>query len=292
MDSTLNRSCSETNISQGMQIKTPPTNTINRSLKRARENNDDNIFTFKQEIKEIMTNLFKKQENELKVISSMQCEMRQSNLNIEKSITFLMSQNEEYKKKIDILERETQEDKKYILLLENRIEDIQRENRKANIVLNNVPVKKEENKEDLMDIVLSFTSAIGCPLNKASIKDIYRVRPKKQDMVRAPIIFETASTLIKSEIMKLTKSFNYKNQTKLRAKHLGFKTSEDTPIFVTEHLTTKGSRLYYLARDVAKSKKYKFCWTSYGKIYIRKNENSSIITIYNEAQIQQLLQQQ
>ncbi|CAK1598136.1 unnamed protein product [Parnassius mnemosyne] len=85
------------------------------------------------------------------------------------------------------------------------------------------------------------------------------------------------------------KSFNIKHKCKLCAKHLGFKTQEDTPIFLSEHLTPKGARLHFLARDLAKSKNYKFCWTAYGKVYVRENENSPIIMIRNESQVHQLL---
>ncbi|KAL4718573.1 hypothetical protein ACJJTC_002772, partial [Scirpophaga incertulas] len=82
--------------------------------------------------------------------------------------------------------------------------------------------------------------------------------------------------------------FNVRNKSKLCAKHLGFRTDEDTPIFISEHLTRYASRLYFLARGLAKSKEYKYCWTAYGKIYVRKSDNSPIINITNEAQVQHL----
>ncbi|XP_060806129.1 uncharacterized protein LOC132903002 [Amyelois transitella] len=77
-------------------------------------------------------------------------------------------------------------------------------------------------------------------------------------------------------------------KNKLTAKHLGLHTKEDTPIFVTEHLTPKGSRLYFLARELVKSRRFKYCWTAYGKIYLRKDDTSPIILIKSEAQIQKL----
>ncbi|KAL4710608.1 hypothetical protein ACJJTC_003244 [Scirpophaga incertulas] len=80
-------------------------------------------------------------------------------------------------------------------------------------------------------------------------------------------------------------------KTKLRAKHLGWRKQEETPIFVSEHLTGKAARLYFLARDLAKNKLYKFCWTSLGRVYVRKNEekDSPYIQITSEHQIQDLL---
>lgn len=91
-------------------------------------------------------------------------------------------------------------------------------------------------------------------------------------------------------MIKLCKTYNIKHKSKLRAAQLGFKTSEDTPVFISEHLTAKGSRLHFLARELTKSKKYKFCWTAYGKVFLRKEENSAIITVRSEAQVQKLIQ--
>lgn len=91
-------------------------------------------------------------------------------------------------------------------------------------------------------------------------------------------------------MLKMCKSFNIKNKSKLRAKHMGFKKEEETPVYISEQLTAKGARLHFLARDLAKSNKYKYCWTAYGKIFVRKDENSAVIQITYEAQVQHLFQ--
>ncbi|KAG7313131.1 hypothetical protein JYU34_000220 [Plutella xylostella] len=89
--------------------------------------------------------------------------------------------------------------------------------------------------------------------------------------------------------MKAAKNYNAKNkQNKLCAAHLGLRTDADAPIYISENLTPKASRLYFLARDLKAVKNYKYCWTSYGKVYLRQNDDSPIITLTNEAQIQQL----
>lgn len=216
--------------------------------------------------------------------------IQHSNNNIQASIELLLSQNEEYKKKINLLENQQKEDKKYINVLEEKIEEMQMSSRKSNFEIKNVPKKQNETKEDLMDMVTHLSSTIGSNLKKTDIKDIYRAKSKKDGVHNTPIIVESSSTLLKTEIVKLSKSYNIKHKNKLRALHLGLKTSEDTPIFVSEHLTAKASRLHFLARDLSKSKKYKFCWTAYGKVYVRKEENSPIILIRSEAQVHNLMQ--
>ncbi|KAG7307299.1 hypothetical protein JYU34_007464 [Plutella xylostella] len=103
-----------------------------------------------------------------------------------------------------------------------------------------------------------------------------------------PIIVETTSTILKADFLKASKSFNIKHQNKLSTKHLGLRTSEDTPIYVSEQLTAKASRLHFLARDLVKSKKFKYCWTAYGKVYLRKDDTSPVIVVKTEGQVHQL----
>ncbi|CAH2217342.1 jg5653 [Pararge aegeria aegeria] len=205
-------------------------------------------------------------------------------------MAFLSTQNEELKKKIDLLEGKMKEDKQYITLLENQVEDLQRSCRKNNLEMKNVPIKPNETKEDLIDMVISLSQNVGQNMGKADITDIYRIRGMKGKNQSTPIVVETSSTILKADLLKMCKLFNIKNKTKLRAKHLGFRTAEETPIYISEQLTAKGSRLYYLARDLAKSKAYRFCWTAYGRVYVRKDENSPIILVSNEGQVQHLLQ--
>lgn len=137
-------------------------------------------------------------------------------------------------------------------------------------------------------MVVRLSSTIGGNLQKNDIKDIYRVRGKKEQQ-NLPIVVETSSAVVKSDILRLSKAINVKTKGKLCAKHLGFRTSEDTPVFISEQLTAKGARLHYLARDLAKSAEYKLCWTAYSKVYVRKTETSQIICIKSEEQVHQLL---
>lgn len=139
-------------------------------------------------------------------------------------------------------------------------------------------------------MILNLSRNVNCKIEKSDIKDIFRVQGRKEGKKDTPIIIEIGSTILRNDILRSCKIFNIKNKDKLRAIHLGFNKEENTPIFVAEQLTAKGARLFYLARDLSKSKNYKFCWTSFGKIYIRENESSPVILISNEAQIHHLIQ--
>lgn len=138
-------------------------------------------------------------------------------------------------------------------------------------------------------MVIGLSNTVGVNLSKKDIKDIYRVRGKKDGTPNTPIIVETTSALTKTSMLRACKDFNIKQKSKLSAKHLGYRKYEDTPIYVSENLTQKGARLHFLARDLTKTNRFKFCWTSYGKVFVRKDENSPVILIKSEAQCHQLM---
>lgn len=279
----MNKSISDPELNE-VGLEKTPTGYVFPRHKRKRE---DNYSTEWQDFKTEMKSMMSSQEKEFK---KMLADIQLSNYNIQASIELLLSQNEEYKKKINILESQQIEDKKYISVLEDRLEEMQMSSRKSNFEIKNAPKKQNETKDDLLEMVTCLSKTIGSSLTKTDIKDIYRVKTKKEGAKNAPIIVETSSTILKTEILKLGKTYNIKHKNKLRALHLGLKTTEDTPIFVSENLTARGSRLHFLARDLSKSKNYRFCWTAYGKVYVRKEENSPIITIHSEAQVQKLMQ--
>ncbi|XP_053609834.1 uncharacterized protein LOC128674878 [Plodia interpunctella] len=208
-------------------------------------------------------------------------------------MSFLAEQNVELKKKYDLLEIERKKDKEHITILEGQLEDMRRDRLKSNIEIRNVPKINNEVKEHLINIIIELGKSVNCRLEDRDINDIYRTKSKKEGSTSSPIIVELHSTILKMQFLQACKAYNLKNRDKLRAKHLGLKSQaqENIPVYIAEQLTAKSARLYFLARDLAKSKSYKYCWTSYGRIYVRKADNSPIIIINNETIIQKLLQE-
>lgn len=245
---------------------------------------------FKEEMRQLIASVTSNTDTAIKTIDPKLNDIQQSNKNIEGSMAALIAQNEIYKNKIEKLENRATEDRKLIAILEDRIEDLQKGMRKTCFEVKNVPRKENETRDDLVEMITCLSKNIGCDLNKKDIKDIYRVRVKKEKVKNTPIIVETGSTILKNDFLKVAKAFNVRHNGKICAKHLGLRSAEDTPVFINEHLTAKAARLFFLGRDLVKSKVYKYCWTSYGKVFLRKDENSPIIQLKDEQQIQQLLQ--
>lgn len=286
----LNKSLSDPNVAEVGNDRTPP-NYISVRSKRMREEDLPTEFCkFKEEMKEMFKSFMTAQKTELKVITANLKEIQQTNFNIEASVARLSTQNEEFQRKIESLELQAKKDREYIAILEDTVEDLQRSSRKSCIELKNVPRAPKETSDDLINMVLCLSKKIGLDLVTKDIKDIHRVQGKKVGTNNTPIIVELGSSIIKSDMLRKTKSYNIKNKTKLQAKHLGLTSNEDTPVFISEQLTAKGARLFFLARDLAKTNKYKFCWTAFGRVFVKKDENSRAIIIKSEAQVHQLLQ--
>lgn len=265
--------------------KTPPTFISNR-IKRKREEDFSHEFSkFKDEMKSMISTLMLTQEQEISKFNANLKDIKQTSINIENSIAFLTAQNLEFKNKIEQLEGKLNEDRKYITVLEDKIESMQMDSKKSNFEIKNVPRKPNETKEDLIQMITHLSSTIGSQIKKENIKDIYRLRDKKGTNLNTPIIVETSSTLLKNEVLKLCKAFNIKQKPKLCAKHLGLRDHEYTPVFISEQLTARAARLYFLARDLTKAKLFKYCWTAYGRVYLRKDDDSPIIHVGSEVQL-------
>ena len=275
-----------------MDTQHTPPNFVSQRSKRAREPDYESDFcNFKEEVKSFISSLITAQNEEIKRMSSTLMEIRDINNNIETAMASLSAQNEELRKKVEQLEIRSKKDEDQIILLEDKIEDLQRGTRKSSFEIKNVPKINKETTDDLITMVKHLSKEIKYPIEQSDIKDIFRVPSKRSDAKTGPIIIELTSAISKTDFLKSARNFNRRNKDKLCARHLGFKTGEYTPIYVSEQLTAKGARLHFLARDLAKSKDYKYCWTAFGQVCIRKDDSSPKIIIKSEMQVNKLMQQ-
>lgn len=132
----MDKSCPESNVMEQMgYLSDSSTSNMSRRQKRGREQHDfeEDFKTFKEEMKSMITSLLSAQQSELKKICCTQVEIKETNTNIESSLSFVTEQNEKLKKQIEKLELRATKDREYIGLLEEKIEDLQRANRKTNL---------------------------------------------------------------------------------------------------------------------------------------------------------------
>lgn len=285
-DSQLNKS---TDYGEG--LPTFPDFVSQRS-KRPREeiSSPSQLTGFKEEMKELISSLTNAQKNDLNSINAVLQEIKESNSNINSTMSLLAAQNEEFRNKISLLELQAKKDREYISILEEKIEDLQRTSRKTCLELKNVPKKDQESRDDLINIVVNLSKTIKLDLTDRDINDIVRLKARSEVEKKPTIIVELRSSILRNDLLKKVKDFNANKQSRLQAKHLGLTRYEDTPVYVSEQLTSKGARLYFLARDLKRSKKVKYCWTAHGKVLVRKDDSSKTIHITSEAQVLHLSQ--
>lgn len=210
----MDKSFSDTNISELGDV-TPPNFVATRSKRLREEDLPGEFNKFKDEIKQMIKSYLKVQQGDIKQITSNLNEIKHTNNNIECSITNLTTQNEEFRKKIELLELQGKKEREYITLLEDKLEELQRGNRKTCIELKNVPKSHNESSDDLVNMVLNLSKNIGLEMESRDIKDIYRLPTRKEGVTNTPIIVETSSTMLKTNLLKKAKSYNIKNKTKL-----------------------------------------------------------------------------
>lgn len=270
------------------EISTP--SFISHRNKRQRLSSEEQLASFKEEIK-IMLDEWKDTQNillnklvaELAEIKKQNTEIKHSNDEIEKSLIFMNNQYEEMRKKVDNLEGERKQHLLRIATLESSLEDIQRTSKSSSIELRNIPISSEkESKTDLSKIVLNTCKLLDVNVQEAAIRDVFRVNSKSG---KGTIVAEFTSVILKHNVIQGIKSYNkhHPNQ-RLNSADIGF-AGQQTPIYISEALTSKGRRLFFVARDVAKTKEYKFCWTANGKIHLRKDIGAPRIEIKDESQL-------
>lgn len=286
--SETSRSISDPSFDLTLTQATPTNCVAGHKRKRSNDLSMSDFDKFKNEISAMMTTFLSKQEQDTKNLGPSLKEIRQSMQNIENTVSFLAEQNKDLQAKLINSDNLRKKDREYIVLLEDKIEDLQRSNRKTCIEIKNVPSKPNETMDDLINIVTNLSDSVKSHnITKKDVKDIFRIKTKKDNKT---VIVEMTTSWMKTDLLKACKTYNKSNKSnKLCLRHVGIKSQSDTPIYVSEQLTARAARLYFLARDLTKSKNYKYSWTAFGKVFVRKDDVSPILQITSEAQIQNLV---
>lgn len=205
---------------------------------------------------------------------------------LQASIEHMSNKYDEFLSKIAYLEKERQSDKLIIKDLEDKLETLERKSRGVGIEIRNIPKQKGETKDILVSEISKLGEILKVDINNSNIKDIYRLKTKDSS---DPVVVNFTTVLLKEKVINSVKKFNKIQQTdrKLNTTHLNSSYSQK-PIYISEALTRKTQKLYYLARQFRKSHGYSFCWTANGVVYLKSNENSSHIRINSESDLEKL----
>lgn len=217
---------------------------------------------------------------------------------ISSNISFVQNTNQEIEKAVDLvsvklstiestiskLETDRKELHYQLSVLDEKCEVMERNVRKTCVEIRNVPKRPNEKKQDLYNSIHSLMGNLKIKTELSDIRDVYRL-PIKATNETTSVIVEYTNTLFKGEVLEAAKKFNRSSMgNQLNSTHLGFESTRTT-VYLSEYLTTRSKKLYFLARNFAKAEKYAYCWSSNGKIYLRKKEGDRYTLIKNEEQL-------
>lgn len=249
---------------------------------------------FKEEIKDLLYGWKTEQDtvlakimDEMTEIKTQNLEFQKSNMEIIKAMEFINSSYEDMKLKIERLEKELRESVLSVSASEDQLEELQRSNRNSGIEIRNIPANPKETKANLVETTQKIFSFLKVPYDHHTIKDCYR-SGKLDDKGTRPITVELCSNIVRSDLLVTLRKYNQDHQNaKLNSSLIGLDKLSNA-VYVTELLTAKSKKLFYLARGAAVTHKYAYCWTSYGKVYLRKQEGANAIPITSESQLKGL----
>lgn len=209
-------------------------------------------------------------------MTSLEASIAQFNIELEK----VKVDHVEQTKIINVLKSETESLKATNLTLSSRLAQLDQQARSSNVEIQCVPENKQEN---VINTVVQLAKVIKCPISETQIHYCSRLAKLNNSSPRPrSILVKFCSPRLRDEFLAATNKFNRHNrEDKLNTSHLGIGGNKKTPIYVAEHLTHENKCLHAAARSKAKELGYKFVWVRDGKIFMRKNEQSSHIYVKN-----------
>lgn len=229
------------------------------------------------------------QNRKLDSINSTVCDISEQNAQIQQSITFFSQRYDELLDRLASTEQENSLLKKQLSSLESRIDFLERNTRSAIVEISNLPSTASENEDTLTENLIAIGTTINQPISRNYIKNIHRMKPKKASTAPGTVIVEFNSINLKNQVLKNSRLYNKQN-SKAKLSTTSIKLPGPTiPIYIAESLTSYNKHLYYLARKLQKEGKCESCWSNRGKVYIKKNSDSSPYCINSEKDLTNLI---
>lgn len=138
---------------------------------------------------------------------------------------------------------------------------------------------EQEKDEDLPSLAIKVASKLGVSLRNDEIQAVHRLKPKQGKIT--PIICKLSRQDKCQEIIQNRKKTVVTNQL-ICGKGEG-------KVYIGESLSPFYSKLLWEVRQVVKPYNYKFIWYKRYAIHLRKKEDSQIISITNEEDLQSFM---
>lgn len=193
---------------------------------------------------------------------------------ITKSFKELALENRNLQQKVKSLEDDNTNIKKRLVSAEDRLEVIERESRRGNIIIRGLPESSyaerasaatsgddtvTERRESVCKTVCDMLQTdMDIRISPDDILSVFRMKAGPRDKIR-PVLVKFQSSHIRDKVMGAKKVLRLANK----------------PIFLSDHLTRAAGELFFSARALVKQHKIHAAWTFNGQVFIRiANDNA------------------
>lgn len=165
--------------------------------------------------------------------------------------------------------------------LKQNMNDLEQYSRRDCVEIRGVPVTEDEVTDE---IVKNIGELIDINVDNEDISISHRLKASSSSKRDPPIIVKF--------IRRKDKELFYSSRKKLRGKStrdIGYTRCKEQPIYITESLTTQNRKIFNQCLQKKRDLKYKFIWTSNGSTLLRKDNDSPVIIIKSESDIDKKL---
>lgn len=204
-------------------------------------------------------------------------ELTSQNTDIKDSMALLSAKYDDILINMKIIQQENLHFKNQIKNLEGKVEQLEVNAKSTTIEIRNIPAGKLEDKDNLIDIAKKIGEVVNVPIIHSDIRDVFRLKIKNKE--NGPVILDFTSTLKREKFIRATRTYNKENHEKRLTTASINMMGPVEPIYIAESLTSSIRRLHYLTRMFAKKHNFGHCWTSFGKVYLKRNDNEPRLRI-------------
>lgn len=161
--------------------------------------------------------------------------------------------------------------------LKKSINDLEQYSRRDCLEIHGVPAT---DKEDTSEIVVKVAKLLNIDLKPDEISISHRLGSRKSDSGKQ----QTPGIIVKFTRRELRNKL-YSARKHLRDKitnDIGYTRIAPQKLFINESLTSSNQKLFSSCLKAKREYGYKFLWTNYGKILMRKDGSSPVVNIRNE----------
>lgn len=191
----------------------------------------------------------------------------------ETKIRELSSENVLLKSQVSNLQNEA-------IQLKESVNEMEQYSRRECLEIKGIPVDIGENTNEL---VAQLGSLIDVDIDPKDISVSHRIPSRNRRNGPPSIIVKFIRRDLRDQLYQARKKLKDFTTRNLNLGHIG-----DNKIFISESLTSKNKELFNNALKVKKDFNFKFIWTKYGHIYLRKNNESPVRRISSYTDLEML----